>query len=141
MTYLFDVDTFIESFNAKTSESKSTDSMRLTHRADNHFKLFPYKASGKTQAPIVTDLEDVVSGFFRCVLNKKTEMVKFDELCDALMEEVDVDDDDVDYFRDLIQSIFLKVKTLLQIILDYILIKRRPTTKVQTIWQSFCIQF
>lgn len=54
---------------------------------------------------IVTDLEDVVSGFFRCVLNKKTEMVKFDELCDALMEEVDVDDDDVDYFRDLIQSI------------------------------------
>ena len=54
---------------------------------------------------IVTDLEDVVSGFFRCVLNKKTEMVKFDELYDALMEEVDVDDDDVDYFRDLIQSI------------------------------------
>ena len=108
MAYLFDVDTFIESFNAKTSESKSTDSMRLTHRADNHFKLFPYKASGKTQAPIVTDLEDVVSGFFRCVLNKKTEMVKFDELCDALMEEVDVDDDDVDYFRDLIQSIFFK---------------------------------
>lgn len=110
MAYLFDVDTFIESFNAKTSESKSTDSMRLTHRADNHFKLFPYKASGKTQAPIVTDLEDVVSGFFRCVLNKKTETVKFDELCNALMEEVDVDDDDVDYFKDLIQSIFFKGK-------------------------------
>lgn len=108
MAYLFDVDIFIESFNAKTSENKSVDSMRLTHKADNHFKLFPYKASGKTQAPIVTDLEDVVSGFFRCVLNKKTETVNYEELCDALLEEVDVDDEDIDYFKDLIQSMFFK---------------------------------
>lgn len=108
MAYVFNVETFIESFNAKTSESKSIDSMRLTHKADNHFKLFPYKASGKTQAPIVMDLEEVVSGFFRSVLNKKTDTIKFDELCDALLEEVDVDDDDVDYFKDLIQSTFFK---------------------------------
>lgn len=47
MAYLFDVDTFIESFNSKTSESKSTDSMRLTHRADNHFKLFHIKHQEK----------------------------------------------------------------------------------------------
>ena len=105
MAYLFDVDIFIESFNAKISENKSVDSMRLTHKADNHFKLFPYKASGKTQAPIVTDLEDVVSGFFRCVLNKKTETVNYEELCDALLEEVDVDDEDIDYFKDLFHQL------------------------------------
>jgi DNA phosphorothioation-dependent restriction protein DptG len=108
MAYFFEVETFKESFNAKTGESKSIDSMRLIHKADNHFKLFPYKASGKIQAPIVTDLEDVVSGFFRFMLNKKTETIKVDELCDALLEEVDVEEDEIDYFKDLVQSMFFK---------------------------------
>ena len=65
MDYKFSKEKFIESFNAKDTQSRSVDSMRLTHRADKQFKLFPYKASGKEQAPIVTELEDVVSGFFR----------------------------------------------------------------------------
>ena len=91
MEYKFDEEKFIESFNAKSSEKKSADSMRLTHKADNLFKLFPYKASGKTQAPIVTDLEDVVSGFFREALNKKTEPIDYEDLCTSLLDEVEIE--------------------------------------------------
>ena len=108
MVYRFDDEKFIESFNAKTDESKSIDSIRLTHKPDTQFKLFPYKASGKTQAPIVYELEDVVSGFFREATNKKTESIVFDELCNDLMDEVDVEEDDLDYFKDMVQSIFFK---------------------------------
>ena len=34
---------FIENFNAKNIETKSVDSIRITHRANNRFRLFPYK--------------------------------------------------------------------------------------------------
>lgn len=108
MEYKFDEETFIETFNAKSSETRSADSIRLTHRTNNKFKLFPYKASGKSQAPVVTDLEEVVSGFFREALKKTTEPISFDELCNAMLEEVDVENDDVDYFKDMIQSIFFE---------------------------------
>lgn len=68
--------------------------------------MFPYKASGKTQAPIVAELEDVVSGFFREALNKKTEPIKYNALCDELLEEIEIEDEDVEYFKDMIQSLF-----------------------------------
>lgn len=106
MEYKFDEEKFIESFNAKSCEKKSADSMRLTHKADNQFKLFPYKASGKTQAPIVTDLEDVVSGFFAEALNKKTEPIDYEDLCVSLLDEVEVEEEDIEYFKDLIQNLF-----------------------------------
>lgn len=108
MEYIFDKEKFIESFNAKSSETKSADSMRLTHKADNRFKLFPYKASGKSQAPVVTELEDVVSGFFREALNKKTEPIEFEDLCNDILDEIEVVDDDLDYIKDMIQSIFFE---------------------------------
>lgn len=108
MDYTFSEEIFIESFNAKSSESKSIDSMRLTHKADNKFKLFPYKASGKSQAPVVTELEDVVSGFFREALNKKTESIEFEDLCTSILSEIEVEEDDLDYFRDMLQSIFFE---------------------------------
>lgn len=106
MDYIFDEQTFIDSFNAKTDNSKSMDSIRLTHKPDGRFKLFPFKASGKSQAPIVTELADIVSGFFREAANKVAEPICFDDLCEALREEVDLDDQDLDYFKDMIQSFF-----------------------------------
>ena len=105
MEYKFDEEKFIESFNAKSSEIKSADSMRLTHKADNQFKLFPYKASGKKQAPIVTDLTDAVSGFFREALNKKTDPIDYEDLCESLLNEVEIEEEDIEYFKDLIQSL------------------------------------
>lgn len=106
MGYKFSEEKFIESFNAKDTQSKSVDSMRLTHRANTQFKLFPYKASGKSQAPIVTELEDVVSGFFREALNKKADPIEFEALCSDIMEDLAVDDADIDYFKDMVQSLF-----------------------------------
>ena len=85
MEYKFDKEKFKESFNAKDNETKSADSFRLTHKPDIQFKLYPYKASGKTQAPIVYNLEDVVTGFFREASNKVTEPILFEELCKNLM--------------------------------------------------------
>lgn len=106
MEYRFNEEIFIQSFNAKDTQLKSADAMRLTHRQDNQFKLFPYKASGKSQAPIVTELEDVVSGFFRRALNKKTDSIEFETLCSDLLEDLDIEDDDLDFFRDMIQCNF-----------------------------------
>lgn len=106
MEYKFVEEKFKKSFNAKSCERKSADSMRLTHKADNQFKLFPYKASGKTQAPIVTDLQDVVSGFFAEALNKKTEPIDYEDLCVSLLDEVEIEEEDIEYFKDLIQDLF-----------------------------------
>lgn len=108
MEYKFDKEKFKESFNAKDNETKSADSFRLTHKPDIQFKLYPYKASGKTQAPIVYNLEDVVTGFFREASNKVTEPILFEELCKNLMDDVDVADEDMDYFKDMIQSLFFR---------------------------------
>lgn len=106
MDYVFSEEQFIESFNAKSAEEKSADTMRLTHRPDGLFKLFPYKASGKTQAPIVTDLEDIVSSFFREALGKKTEPIDFTLLCGSVLEEVDVENEDKEYFIEMLRSLF-----------------------------------
>ena len=106
MGYSFSEEKFITSFNAKSTEEKSADSMRLTHKPDSAFKLFPYKASGKTQAPIVMNLEDIVSAFFREIQGKKTEPVDFDSLSEAILKEIEIDDEDIDYFKDMLQSIF-----------------------------------
>lgn len=37
MEYKFDIEKFIESFNAKDDETKAADSVRLTHKPDNQF--------------------------------------------------------------------------------------------------------
>ncbi|MDE6209990.1 MAG: DNA phosphorothioation-dependent restriction protein DptG [Lachnospiraceae bacterium] len=109
MEYRFSEEKFKESFNAKDRTIKSVDSIRITHRPDGQFKLFPYKASGKAQAPIVAELEDVVSSFFREALNKKTEPIEYNTLCDDLLKEIDIEDEDIDYFKDMIQSLFFNV--------------------------------
>ena len=108
MEYSFSERKFIESFNAKSIEEKSVDAMRLTHKPDNEFKLFPYKASGKIQAPIVTELEDVVCEFFREVFRIKTDEITFEELCEDLFEEIDIEDEDKDFFKDMVQSMFFR---------------------------------
>lgn len=108
MEYTFSVDKFIDSFNAKDTTEKSMDACRLTHKPDNQFKLFPYKASGKTQAPIVINLEDVVSGFFRRALNKKTEPIDINGLYETILRIVEIDEEDTDYFKEVLQSVFFQ---------------------------------
>lgn len=101
MGYRFSVEKFKENFNAKDITDKSIDSVRITHRPDGNFQVFPYKATGKAQAPIVTELETVVSGFFREVLKKKTEPIEYNTLCAKLLEELEIEEEDTDYFKDI----------------------------------------
>lgn len=106
MDYIFDEKKFNESFNVKSVEEKSKDKLRLSHIPDNSFKLYPYKASGKTQAPIVTDLEDIVSGFFRRALDVDSVPVEYDALCDLLLENLEIEPSDIELFKDMIKELF-----------------------------------
>lgn len=104
MIYKFNNDRFIETFNAKPIGNQTKDNLRLHHYPDNWFKLFPYKASGKT--PIVVDLEETVSGFFRNALNVETEAVKFEPLCQNLIDHINIEDEDIEYFKEMVYDIF-----------------------------------
>ena len=42
MDYIFDENKFNESFNVKSIEEKSIDSLRLSHIPDNSFILYAY---------------------------------------------------------------------------------------------------
>lgn len=106
MNYRFSQEKFKENFKADDTKSKSADSLRLKHKQNNQFKLFPFKITDSKKAPIVTELEDVVCGFFRNVSNKKMETIEFDALCLELSEELEIDENDLDYFKDMIQNIF-----------------------------------
>jgi len=108
MLYSFSKDIFIGSFNAKSTEEKSVDSIRITHYQDNQFKLFPYKAATKSAAPIVYDLEDVVSVFFRLSLNKKSDPIIFDDLCDTLLKNIEINETDIYLFKEIINNMFFK---------------------------------
>ncbi len=106
MKYQFDYDKFCRTFNVKSD--KSIDSLRLTHTQDIYFHLFPYKASGKKQAPVITELDEIVSGFFRKVLGLKIGSVKFDDLCKNIIDEMDIEDKDIEIFKEMIQKLFFK---------------------------------
>ena len=108
MSYVFCEDQFIKTFNAKSIEEKAADSLRLSHVPDKFFKLFPYKASGRTQAPVVTDLVDVVSGFFKYALNIQTEPVEYESLCQKLLEKIDIEEQDIEFFKEMILGLFFR---------------------------------
>lgn len=104
MDYKFDCDKFCKTFNVK--QDKSIDSLRLTHNQDIHFHLFPFKASGKTQAPIIEELDDVVSGFFRKTLNLKIKPIELNTLCENIISEMDIENNDIELFREMLQNLF-----------------------------------
>ena len=104
MDYQFSQTKFNDTFNVKMD--KAADSLRLTHTQDICFKLFPYKASGKAQAPIITELDEVVSAFFRKALDLETEPIQYELLCDNIIADMDIEEKDVDLLREMIQLLF-----------------------------------
>ena len=110
--YYFDEELFRYNFNAKDPGTnpgdKPIDSYRLNHVADKCFKLFPYKATTPNASPIVYNLGDSVSGFFRKTLGISTKTVGFDELCKRVQDKIDVGENDIDFFQDIIHSLFFK---------------------------------
>lgn len=112
MKYYFDEDIFRKNFNAKEpsgeSGSKSVDSYRLNHAPDNCFKLYPYKATTKNASPIVYDLSETISSFFRTALGRKPEKLSFENLCEKIKPEIDIEEDDWEFFQDILYSMFFK---------------------------------
>ena len=106
MEYVFSEVKFIDTFNAKSTEEKAADSLRLSHFPDKYFKLFPYKANGKV--PIVINLEDTVSGFFRRALKIEAEPIEFEALCKKLVDCIDIEEEDIDYFKEMIHNLFFQ---------------------------------
>lgn len=107
--YYFDEDLFKSNFNAKEPSTKSEDSYRLNHVPDKCFKLYPYKATTRKASPIVYELADAVSGFFRDSLNISAETLNFEDLCVRIQDKIEIDDpEDVELFKDIIRSLFFK---------------------------------
>ena len=107
--YYFGEDIFKNNFNAKEPGTKSEDSYRLNHVQDKCFKLYPYKATARNASPIVYELADAVSGFFRKSLNISAEALSFEELCERIQEKIEIDDpDDLEVFKDIVYSMFFK---------------------------------
>ena len=104
--YSFDEALFKKSFSVK--EDKPENTYRLNHTTDKCFKLFPYKATPKTASPIVYDLEDCISEFFRNALEITAEPVDYNQLCDKLKDNIDIENDDIEMFKDIISSLFFK---------------------------------
>ncbi len=107
--YCFDEAKFRTNFKANEYNGNSADKLRLTHVTDKRFKLYPYKATSEDSSPIVRDIADVVGDFFRKTLNLSVTSLSYNDLCEKLLEKVDIDDaDDVEMFRDIIISLFFK---------------------------------
>ncbi|MBP2656982.1 MAG: hypothetical protein H6Q69_14 [Firmicutes bacterium] len=106
MEYLFSEIRFKDNFNV--NNKRSADSIRLTHFADKSFKLFPYKATGKNSAPIVLDLTDILSQFFKLIMHVETEVIDYDSLCQKLIDRISVEETDRDVFKELIHDLFFR---------------------------------
>lgn len=104
--YSFDEELFKKNFNVKDDKPENT--YRLNHTTDKCFKLFPYKATPKTASPIVSNMGECISEFFRNVLEITSEPVEYNQLCEKLKENIDIEDDDVEMFNDIISSLFFK---------------------------------
>lgn len=108
LEYHFDEQLFKANFNAKDPGDKPVDSYRLNHVPDRCFKLFPYKATTHNASHIIFDLSEVVSGFFRKALGISAEAIEYDSLCEKVREKVEIDDADLDFFQDIIRSLFFR---------------------------------
>ena len=107
--YCFDENVFKNNFKAKDPGTTVEDRSSLTHSSGTCFKLYPYKATSKNAWPIVYELADSVSGFFRKSLKISAERLDYSDLCIKIQKKVEIDDpDDTDVFKDIIRSLFFK---------------------------------
>ena len=117
MNYSFSIKEFKKNF--KVQENNALDTLRLTHRQNINFKLYPYKTGKKNRDPIVTELDDVACGFFRKALNINTKSITFDELInnftnknsnnEIYSESLDfseLKEDEFDLLKDIIKDIY-----------------------------------
>lgn len=108
--YYFDEALFKKNFGVKEDSPENT--FRISrHSNDNCFKLFPYKAAISGASPIVYDLRDCISEFFRNALGITAGSVEFDQLCNNLIDTVVIEEnEDIEMFKEIIASMFFRNK-------------------------------
>ncbi|WP_300079203.1 DNA phosphorothioation-dependent restriction protein DptG [uncultured Thomasclavelia sp.] len=106
--YHFSEEEFKKNFKWKSLDEKSSDSCRIYHIPDQRFKLFPYKATGKKQSPIVIDMEEVIGEFIKIAMNVTTSNADFDSVINRVIKEIDIEKDDIPSLLDIIKSLFYK---------------------------------
>ncbi len=105
MDYIFDEFLFKKTF--KVDESKSSTERRLTHVQEMGFKLYPNKAS--TNVLPVTDMKEVIGGFFRYATNIEKKQIDYNSLCNFAFDHVSaIDDNDKEAIADVISGLFYK---------------------------------
>lgn len=108
MDYIFDNGVFETNFNVKKGNEVKPGSLRLSHIPDKMFRLFPYKATGKSASPIVQELSEIISHFFQLALGIKAESMDFESLCQNIIDNIDISPEDVDYLKKVVYSFFFK---------------------------------
>lgn len=106
MDYLFDEEVFKKHFEVKDEGVKGPDSLRLRHNPNKKFRLFPYQT--KANVYIVTELEELISDFFKFVLGVETEEIQFEKLCVKIKENLEIDIEDEIFFDKMIGKMFFK---------------------------------
>lgn len=100
--YIFDEELFKKNFSVK--DDKPENFLKLIHDADKCFKLFPYK----TSSSFVNNLGDCISDFFRNALEISAEPVKYENLCNKIQDNMEIEDDDIELLKNIISSLFFK---------------------------------
>ena len=108
MKYHFSEEEFKKNFKWKSLDDKNSDSCRIYHIPDQRFKLFPYKATGKKQSPIVTEMEEVIGEFIKIAMNVTTSNTDFDSVINRVIEETEIGKDDIQSLSDIIKALFYK---------------------------------
>ncbi|MCC8050824.1 MAG: DNA phosphorothioation-dependent restriction protein DptG [Clostridiales bacterium] len=108
MRYHFSEEEFKKNFKWKSLDEKSLDSCRIYHIPDQRFKLFPYKATGKAQSPIVTEMEDVIGEFIKIAMNVTTPDTDFDSIINKVIEETEIEEEDIQSLSNIIKIFFYK---------------------------------
>ena len=94
MEYTFSESEFKKNLKVKNKEDVSADSVQLLHIPDKKFKLFPYKATGKSSSPIVYEMEEVISSFFKLILDIETDEIEYHKLCDTILNKLEASNED-----------------------------------------------
>lgn len=104
MVYIFDVEKFKKNF--KVDESKGANERRLTHSQEMGIKIFPNKAT--PNASPVKDMKDVIGGFFRNAMNIGHIKIDCDELCEAIIKEVNAKKEDKGTISEMVSGLFFR---------------------------------
>lgn len=111
INYKFSITEFEQNFKVKKGIGIAEDVLKLTHKTNNKFRLFPYKATRKQAAPIITHMVDVIGVFLKYILDIETEEIEYEKLCNKMASKLlDMEEDEKNTFQDIVRILFFGEK-------------------------------